>query len=230
MLKLDKLQLAVELQKKSYALLKWIDTMLKQGVIQAEAGQRYVSEEEATVAWLMRHYASLPQETRVDRDDPEKMLAFARMFNSFLVCSFDFREKAVTVWSYVRGATHMQVRQPTKEDNKRARRLKRNALEQIAVENGLSLTKKQLDAIMKAEKEIQADLAKLAYGRELTLRMLGSNCGPAALALWREFTQACWQTQKKPRWRSSRGYELTVDEVLHSEEVVTQFVKSLNKQ
>ena len=80
------LERAVDLHRRGYALLRWLEEAFQKGFIAPEAAHGYASVEAYPCAWLGEHYDNLPAAARPARED---LGAFSRLFTTYLVASFD---------------------------------------------------------------------------------------------------------------------------------------------
>jgi len=76
---------AVNLQQRSYRLLKWMADAVSKGFINFDTAHDYSSVPEATEKWILRHYDNIPPNARPGRSElPE----FCAMFSTYLTNSF----------------------------------------------------------------------------------------------------------------------------------------------
>ena len=87
MLDPTKLRHAVNLQQRSYRLLRWTAKAVESGFLHVEAAHNYLSLlPDAARDWLLRHYENIPPDARPKREDIE---CFSAFFSTYLENSFD---------------------------------------------------------------------------------------------------------------------------------------------
>lgn len=84
----NRINYAVGMQIKSYALLQWIGNAIRQKRLSFAVIHQATTLKESAVQWLDNQYLSLPSETRVDRSE---LPTFANMFFTYLENSFDLQ-------------------------------------------------------------------------------------------------------------------------------------------
>ncbi len=77
---------AVDLQRRGYQLLLWLEKAFADGFISPEAAGHYGSSESAAFGWLDKHYHNIPDRARPARED---LRAFSAYFSTYLDNSFD---------------------------------------------------------------------------------------------------------------------------------------------
>lgn len=82
----DQLEHAIDLQQRSYRLLKWLANSVRDGLIRFEAVHAFTSLPDATSAWLLEHIHNVPPNARPEMADVQ---TFARFFSTYLEDSFD---------------------------------------------------------------------------------------------------------------------------------------------
>jgi hypothetical protein len=65
----SQIERAVDLQQRSYKLLRWMIDAIDRGFISIGAAHTFSTFPEATTAWIDRHYNDLPNAARPPRDD-----------------------------------------------------------------------------------------------------------------------------------------------------------------
>ncbi len=212
MLDRQKLTVAVDLQRRSYALLRWLAEAVRRGFVTFDAAHTYATLPAAAQAWVDRHFADIPPDARPPHDERE---AFARMFASYLETSFELvREPGRKLYSpdahcfcpmcsWLVDAPNLRTKKLERTDKSRAEKQMRGALHAIAAEL-------EVDADESLLEELREPLAYVAYGRDLLERARGGMVGPSTLALWREFA---WTRTGAPR----KGFVLTADAILDAE-------------
>ena len=209
---------AVDLQQRSYKLLKWMADAVDRGFISFGAAHTFSTLPEATSAWIEEHYLNLPNAARPERAD---LPAFANLFSTYLDNSFDLVEQPgqrlyspdahcfCPLCSWLVAIPRLQTKKLSPHDKRRAHRLTISALRQLALELDISIDDARAEQIAD-EAEMREPLALVAYGHDLLRRMIGVAEGPATLALWRRFA---WTAQGSPK----QGFDLTADAILGGE-------------
>src|SRR5262245_57767864 len=88
---------AVDLQRRSYTLLRWMDQAIEKGFISYDAAHTYATLSGATQAWIDRHYMDIPVAARPAKED---VPAFSALFATYLEGSFDLvREPGQRLYS-----------------------------------------------------------------------------------------------------------------------------------
>lgn len=217
MLNREELVQAVNLQRRSYNLLRWLSTAISKGVIRFDRAHDYMDESEAAEDWISEHYLNFPPNCRPELDE---VSAFARFFATYLATSFDLVEQpkehvtsSCGCWcrfcAYLVSASHLQTKKLSRRDKERAKKLKIAALQQLSFEFNLALDQQQVEQLIESRRSAM-DASLLAYGQQLLARTRGHSQGPAVLALWRE---VAWN-QTAPR----KGFELKAEDILRAEE------------
>jgi hypothetical protein len=152
----DRVGTAIELQERSYKLLKWVNSRLQGDTLGFNVAHQAMSAAEAAEEWMGRHWASLPLDTRPAE---EQLPSFARLFASYLTTSFELREDPPPVlvsrcgcfcsWcSYLAAGTHLRTKKVTKKAKENAREMKRVYLQGLASDLALEPGAIALDALM----------------------------------------------------------------------------------
>jgi hypothetical protein len=81
----DQVDEILDLQRRSYALLRWIDATVQSGTLPLGSLHGALDASHAAAEWLSRNAASLPPNARPPQGKLEK---FAHLFASYLVTSF----------------------------------------------------------------------------------------------------------------------------------------------
>jgi len=217
MLDPGEVKLAVELHRRSYNLLKWLETAIQKGFVAAQRAHGYMDAADAAKDWLAVHYHNLPAICRPDR---ESLDAFARFFATYLTTSFDLVATPGMVLrndccctceycSYLTAAPHLRPKKLTARDKAKAMNLKVDHLLQLAAELRVAIEKEQAMCLAGGPKTA-ADAALATYGEQLVKRMRGFSRGPAVLGLWRTIA---WDPAGSPRKR----FQLKADDILAAE-------------
>lgn len=216
----ERLETALDTQRRSYRLLRWMADRVRQGVVEPRAAAVHAGTGEAAEDWIARHLANLPADARPRAGELPR---FARFFSTYLLTSFRLVPRpGVRVdspcgcWcpfcTTVRQAPHLQPAPCGKRERKRAAVLMADRLGELAAEEGLTDNAAagwEAAPALLADDDARRDAALSAYGLWLTRRLNGVSDGASLLALWREFA---WE-KGKPRPK----FEVTAGDVLDAE-------------
>ena len=212
------LELAVDMQAKSYALLKWVGQAVSSGLLSFHTAHEYTSLPLAAKDWIERHYLNIPVAARVDE---QHLTAFANFFSTYLENSFDLITNPGKIkfspgahcfcpmCSWMVDAPHLKTKSLTTADKKRAVRMQVKAVMQLGIDAGAALDELRAEEIVSRPETGEAS-ALHAYGHDLIQRLNAIANGPAALALWRRFA---WSTTGAPKPR----FKLTSKMILDAE-------------
>jgi len=229
MLDKGKLSAAVDLQARTYRLLRWLDGAASKGFITPAKAHAYAGlPTDAVVDWLGVHYHNLPADCRPKSRSPEDLRAFSVMLSTYLQISFDFDEVPgpelksecgcfCPLCTYVAKGPHLKTRKPTPADRKKALRLSMNCLMQMALESGHSLSEERARKLA-TRPELREVVAWVTYGGQLLRRAEGHAEGPAVLVLWRQFA---WSRRRPYRKESL----LNVSDILEAERLLVRHIK-----
>lgn len=213
----------VDLQRRSYSLLKWMADAVTRGFIRFDTAHDYASLPEAASGWIVSHYNDIPMNSRPDR---ESIQSFSKMFSTYLQNSFEFvRNPGKQLYSpqghcfcpmcsWLSDAPNLKTKKPSAADKRRARRMKVATIENLLTENHATRTSQEIEAIVDS-RELKECVSILTYAHDLLARAKGLGVGPAALVLWRGFA---WTQQGSPK----KDFELSVESILASEKRVYQ--------
>lgn len=87
MLNQPQMQRLVDMQHRSYLLLKWVAKAVAEGFVNFDTAHDYSTLPEAAEGWILGHYSNIPDNARPPRDD---LPAFCAFFSTYLTNSFDF--------------------------------------------------------------------------------------------------------------------------------------------
>ena len=217
------LERAVEMQTKSYALLKWVGQAVSSGLLSFNAAHEYSSLPIAAKDWIEKHYLNIPASARVAFDD---IPTFANFFSTYLENSFDLISQPGRIkyspdahcfcpmCSWMIDAPRLKTKTLTPADKKRALKLQVNAITQLGLDIGADTTDSRSETIV-AEKDTGEMTALYAYGQDLIRRLDGTASGPAVLVLWRRFA---WTSlgSPKPKFRLSSSMILEAESRLRT--------------
>ncbi len=200
------LQRLVEMQQRSFRLLKWMAGAVEDGFVRFDTAHNYTAFPEAAADWITRHYQNIPADARPPHDD---LHAFCEFFSTYLKNSFDLKEQPgvrlysedahcfCPICSWLVRAPNLVAKKLRPRDKSRARKLRVQAIERLAAGHEISVTGEQINALLE-ERETFEEVSMLAYAYDLLQREKGIANGPAVLALWRGFA---WTEAGSPKHR-----------------------------
>lgn len=218
MFELQETTRVVDLQQKSYKLLRWAGDSLQSGTLNFKTVHTALGLSEAAKEWVGRNLASIPREARPDPDDLD---TFAHLFASYLETSFDLIPQpgqrltsacngcACRFCSYLVAADHLRVKNPDKKAQQKARQMKELYLSSLAVERELSVSYSDVEKLL-ADPALTEDISYATYGRELLRRSQFASQGEGILVLWREIA---WDARGKIK----KGFALSAERILKAE-------------
>ncbi len=206
----------LDMQRRSYALLRWVGEKVEAGTLPLGSLHGALDAAGAAVEWITRNQSTFPQDAR----PPEgRVEAFAHLFASYLATSFEVASsKRVNTGcgcgfcTYIVNAPNLKAQTPTRVDEKIARTLELDLLEELALESGLPLLRGEVRSLLERTPETARAVAMLTYVRELGRRSAFRGQGRPVLALWRQFA---WK-----EGRLDRRFELTADKIIAAEDLV----------
>ena len=208
----------VDMQHRSYQLLRWMADAVSQGFVDFTTAHRYTALPEAAAAWILGHYENIPEQARPDRKD---MQPFCDFFSTYLTNSFDLISNPgkrryspnnhcfCPMCSWLVDAPHLKTKKLSPADKRRAERMRINAMLNLAAHRHIPINEAQIEKLL-ADRQVFEDASLLAYGADLLQRGKGIANGPAVLALWRGFA---WQASGSPRPQ----FQLTAELIFSAE-------------
>ena len=172
---------AVNLQQRSYQLLKWMADAIGKGFILFDSAHDFSSFPEAAEAWITVHYMNIPSNARPDRD---KLSEFCAFFSTYLQNSFILdRNPGKQLYSpvgrcfcpfcaWLAEAPSLKTIKPTSSDKRRARMLRVAVVQQIAAEHDAFFSDNDVNAIVD-DIDLKAMTSLVAYAEDLLLRTKG---------------------------------------------------------
>jgi hypothetical protein len=223
MLVRDEVEALLDMQRRSYALLRWVGEKVEAGTLPLGALHGALDAPHAAAEWLSRNAASLPVGAR----PPEGTLdAFAHLFASYLVTSFEVASTkrvrsgcSCGFCSYLVHAPNLRAQTPSVLDEQIAQQLKLDCLEALAQDAGAPLLRIELEQLVGSAPSVGRQLAIVTYVRELGRRSSFRGQGRAVLALWREFA---WRDR-----RPIKNFALSTEDVLTAERRVCAAVEAV---
>jgi hypothetical protein len=197
--------------------MRWLADQIDRGLMPFDQMHHTMSVEEAATVWILHHHALLPRDLR---PPPEDAAAFANLFASYLVTSFDLLAtpptRSVTrcgcpciFCTTLVSLSHLQPKKVTPIDKTRATRLEAQFVEARTATLGRAPSRDAIARIV-ADDALREARAMTAYAAALLRRLEGSTDGPEVLALWRRFA---WTRSGSPK----KDFVLTADAVLQAE-------------
>jgi hypothetical protein len=219
----EQMSRAVDLQERSYELLRWVSAAINKGFISFKAAHNYLSLSAAAEEWIARHYQNIPEAARPALED---MKDFSSLFATYLENSFELVSNPgkrlyspgahcfCPFCSWLADAPNLKTRKLTSADRKRAQRMTLRALNHLATEQGVCLAETRGQAILE-DASLREHLALFTYGLDLWDRMKGIAVGPASLVLWRTFA---WLPSGSPK----KKFRLSAELFLQAEQAVKE--------
>jgi hypothetical protein len=222
MLPQDDLTLAIDIQSRSYKLLRWVAEAIEKGFVPVKRAHEYANVSDSALDWIDEHYLNFPPETRPDR---RYIRNFANFFSTYVMSSFDIIEKPGTrlhstcgcycSWcAHIINASHLQPMKLTKRDKTRAVDLMIDRVSTLAFEEGVHLEHEEARAIV-LDFATRRMAGYSAYGYWLIKRMEGITDGKSVLALWREIA---WNKSGSP----IKNFKLRYKDFANAEELIVQ--------
>lgn len=232
MLQHQDIAIAVDLQARSYALLRWLAQAVQRGFIGFDAAHSYARDPTAAAAWAQRHLEELPPQARPPQTDTA---GFFRLFAGYLDNGHALvREPGSRLYSpdahcfcgmcswFINGPS-LRARPPAPGDQRRADRQMRASLDELALECGRLLEEDEVSALMR-QVELREALALYAYAEVLLRRVRGSGSEAGVpVALWRRFA---WTPQGAPKPR----FRLDADRIMAAQTLLRQRLGELPPQ
>ena len=219
---------AVNIQQRTYRLLQWISMAMHKGFVTFQTGHEYASASDVAAEWIGEHFYNLPANARPECYDKNKIQAYANVFSTYLLTSFDIIEKPG--WRLVSGcgcycpmcahlvaASHLRRKKLKPEDKYRARKLKAQYLESLALDCDTSISTDRISQLLE-DGNLKEKIALATYGAQLLLRVKGHVEGPALLALWREFA---YNEHGSPK----QNFQLNEKDIVDSESHLVDILK-----
>ena len=209
---------AIDMQQRSYKLLQWMASAVKDGFISFKTAHDYSNLPDAAAGWIAGHYNNIPDSARVALDDlPE----FTSFFSTYLQNSFDLVASPgkqlyspdahcfCPMCSWLVDAPSLKTKKLSNTDKRRANKMRLNAVSQLAIDNSIAVSDDTISELLE-DAQNQSDASLLAYGHDLLQRLNGIANGPAVLALWRGFA---WNENGSPKHK----FKLKLDMIMNAE-------------
>lgn len=204
MLNEPEMQHLVDMQHRSYLLLRWMAKGVSAGGIGFETAHDYSTLTEAAEEWILGHYLNIPVKARPARED---LPSFCRFFSTYLINSFDLISSPgkqlyspdahcfCPMCSWLVEAPNLKTKKLQLSDKRRAQSMRVNVLLNLAAEHHFSLGEKEIKGLPD-DRQAWESASLVAYGYDMLEREKGIANGPAILALWRGFA---WNESGSPK-------------------------------
>lgn len=220
----------VDLQHRSYLLLKWMAEAVSEGFVSFETAHDYSTLSEAAEGWILGHYVNIPESARPPR---EELPAFCAFFSTYLTNSFDLVSDPgqrlyspdahcfCPMCSWLIDAPNLRTKRVQTTDKRRAQKMRVNALLNLAADRQVDVGDSEIAELLE-DRETFEDASLLAYGYDLLQREKGIANGPAVLALWRGFA---WNESGSPK----HGFRLTAKMIVAAEERLAALLQDIGQ-
>ncbi len=206
--------------------MRWLAEQVDKGTLPFDRIHSALSIEQTAQQWLEHNLSLLPAHCRPSSED---LPAFANLFASYLVTSFDFVAEpnkrkvsecgCMCEWcTRLVSLSHLQPKKLLPADKKRAHLLEVRYVKDLARQLNASLADDVAESIA-ADDALREPLSLATYGQELERRLAGSFTGPEVLALWRRFA---WTRQGSPK----KEFSLEASAVFAAQEQVANAIRT----
>lgn len=188
------LSFAIDIQQRSYRLLRWVGAAIDDGRLPAQFATRHEEGPGAAVEWVRRYHGIFPTDVQVE---PSSVEALGNFFWTYVVTSFDVVAEPGTRGEYgttgctcelcVRlvDARHLKTKKLREHDKRRALDLMTQRVVTLADEHGAPASEERVTPWLQ-EPALRRAMGYSSYGASLLERLRGETDGPPVLALWRE--------------------------------------------
>ena len=216
---LAQLQRLVDMQQRSYRLLKWMANAVTEGFVNFDTAHDYSELPVAAEAWIRIHYQNIPPNARPANED---FAPFCDFFSTYLTNSFELISNPgqqryspdahcfCPMCSWLVDAPNLVTRKVQSSDKRRADTMRRNACLKLAIVNEIEVDEGVLNEMLQTRLAFE-DASLVAYADDLIQREKGIANGPAVLALWRGFA---WNETGSPK----HGFRLKASLIVEAEE------------
>lgn len=230
MLNQSEMQRLVDLQHRSYLLLKWMAKAVSEGFVNFETAHEYSTLPEAAEGWILGHYLNIPDNARPSRDD---LSAFCAFFSTYLINSFDFVSHPgkqlyspgahcfCPICSWLVDAPNLRTKKVQSTDHRRAQRMRVSALLSLAAAHRIDVGEVEIAELL-GDRQTSEAASLFAYGCDLRQREKGIANGPAVLALWRGFA---WNESGSPK----HGFQLTAKLIVDAENRLLALLQGIDQ-
>ncbi len=219
MLERAELERAIDIQSRSYMLLRWLSGAVSKGFIAANRAHEFADVSDSAFAWIEDHLQNFPTDARPE--SKSDLRAFANFFSTYVMTSFDIVEEpgvrktspcgCYCPWcTTISKAPHLKRKKLARRDRHRAESLMVDRLVELAVESDRDLSPDEANELL-ANGTLRRSAAYSTYGVWLLRRLHGPTDGKSIMRLWREIA---WLPTGSPR----TDLALAVDDFLDSEQ------------
>jgi len=228
MLEHAELRLLVDMQHRSYLLLKWMATAVSDGFINFETAHDYATLAAAAEGRIRGHYLNIPESARPSR---EELTVFCRFFSTYLKTSFELISAPgkqryspdahcfCPMCSWLVNAPNLRTKKVRPADKRRAYKMRVAALLNMAAEHRLDVGENEITQLLN-DRQVSEDANLVAYGYDLRQRAKGIANGPAVLALWRGFA---WNASGSPK----HGFRLKAKMIVAAQNRLLALMQSI---
>jgi hypothetical protein len=221
MLNRERLLLAIDIQSRSFRLLRWLGSAIDRDQLPVERADSHSDSPDAAVKWITRNYQLLPRELHPEETH---LLEFGNFFWTYVTSSFDVVAYpgnltqpgecgcSCPLCARVKNASHLRPKKLRNADKRRALELMMDRVATLAEEKKISLSV-ECCRIMTSDPETRRAVGYSTYGYWLIERLSGHTDGPAILALWREIA---WNKAGSP----IQGFTLRYEDFDAAESVI----------
>ncbi len=207
---------AIEMQQRSYQLLQWMASAVKDGFIGFKTAHDYSNLPDAAAGWIAGHYNNIPDNARVPLDALPEFTAF---FSTYLTNSFDLVASPgrqlyspdahcfCPMCSWLIDAPNLKTKKLSAADKRRANKMRTQAVSQMAIDSAIAISNGSTATLLDDEQN-HYNASLVAYGHDLLHRLNGIANGPAVLALWRGFA---WDKSGSPKHKFKLKSSMIMD-------------------
>jgi hypothetical protein len=226
----EKVEHALELQARGYALLRWLEKAFADGFITPEAAHVHVTVEASAYAWITKHYLNLPDAAR---PAPEDLATFSKLFSTYLQSTFDLATQPsqrlyspdahcfCPSCSWMVRVPHLRPKKLSAADKVTAERMKLGAIRGLALRAALPISDDHIAAMLR-DPELRETIGLYTYALDLLQRLQGITVGAATLALWRSFA---WTAQGSPK----KGFSLSAAAIMSAQQDILEHLAELER-
>jgi hypothetical protein len=216
----------VDMQRRSYLLLKWMANAVSKGFVSFGTAHNYSTLPEAAEGWILGHYLNIPDNAR---PPGEGLSAFCAFFSTYLTNSFDLISNPgqqlyspdahcfCPMCSWLVEAPNLKAKKLTPTDKRRAQTMRTNAIMNLVAQQRLDVAEDRIEELLN-DRQVFEDASLVAYGYDLLRREQGIASGPAVLALWRGFA---WNEYGSPK----QGFRLKAESILDAENRLLELLR-----
>ena len=216
---------AVDLHRRAYQLLLWVERAIREGRIRFDQIHQDMSAVAAAQQWVWCCYSSFPTNFRPREKSSPQLEQFANLLASYLMVSFDLVEEPgrnprlcpCSFCQHLVSFARLRAKKLTMADKQRAQELIREYLGRLASELRRPLTDADIDELLQ-DRTVREKAAMSTYGEQLIRRMHDDPTDPSTLALWRMFA---WEPTGSPK----HDFELSASDILRAEQELAEIMR-----